>query len=181
MCAGRDRAVNTETKTTAADKHKSSSLFFFLFVADIGAGGIHGIPLLPVVFVPLISFLAFVCFSTYVNAQTLIKHTLFGRAWALLALALRVATFIKGNVISSSVGVWASSALFDLTWTFTIDALTYVRLLVVLTVSTLVHLYSTEYRSEDPHLARFLSYLSLFTFFRLLLITADNYIGLFLG
>lgn len=61
------------------------------------------------------------------------------------------------------------------------DGLTFVRLLVVLSVATLVHLYSTEYRSEDAHLPRFLSYLSLFTFFRLLLITADNFIGLFLG
>lgn len=54
-------------------------------------------------------------------------------------------------------------------------------LIVVLAVSTLVHLYSTEYMSEDPHLPRFLSYLSLFTFFMLLLITSDNFIGLFLG
>lgn len=61
------------------------------------------------------------------------------------------------------------------------DALTYAMLVVVLTVSTLVHLYSTEYMSEDPHLPRFMSYLSLFTFFMLLLITSDNFIGLFLG
>jgi NADH:ubiquinone oxidoreductase subunit 5 (subunit L)/multisubunit Na+/H+ antiporter MnhA subunit len=54
-------------------------------------------------------------------------------------------------------------------------------LLVVLVVSTLVHLYSIEYMSEDPHLPRFISYLSLFTFFMLLLITSDNFIGLFLG
>lgn len=54
-------------------------------------------------------------------------------------------------------------------------------LLVVLTVSTLVHLYSTEYMVEDPHLPRFMSYLSLFTFFMLLLITSDNFISLFLG
>ena len=54
-------------------------------------------------------------------------------------------------------------------------------LVVVLTVSTLVHLYSTEYMSEDPHLPRFLSYLSLFTFFMLILVTADNFISLFLG
>ena len=61
------------------------------------------------------------------------------------------------------------------------DALTYVMLIVVLTVSTLVHLYSTEYMSEDPHLPRFMSYLSLFTFFMLLLITSENFVGLFLG
>jgi NADH-quinone oxidoreductase subunit L len=54
-------------------------------------------------------------------------------------------------------------------------------LLVVLTVSTLVHLYSTEYMSEDPHAARFISYLSLFTFFMLILVTANNFVSLFLG
>ena len=54
-------------------------------------------------------------------------------------------------------------------------------LLVVVTVSTLVHLYSTEYMTEDPHTARFISYLSLFTFFMLLLVTSNNFVGLFLG
>jgi NADH-quinone oxidoreductase subunit L len=54
-------------------------------------------------------------------------------------------------------------------------------LIVVLTVSTLVHLYSIDYMSEDPHLPRFMSYLSLFTFFMFLLVTADNFVGLFLG
>lgn len=64
---------------------------------------------------------------------------------------------------------------------FGIDALTYIMLLVVLTVSSLVHLYSTEYMSEDPHLPRFISYLSLFTFFMLILITSENLVSLFLG
>lgn len=54
-------------------------------------------------------------------------------------------------------------------------------LLVVYTVSVLVHYYSTEYMAEDPHLSRFMSYLSLFTFFMFLLISADNFVGLFLG
>lgn len=54
-------------------------------------------------------------------------------------------------------------------------------LIVVLTVSTLVHIYSTEYMSADPHISRFISYLSLFTFFMLLLIASDNYVNLFLG
>lgn len=51
----------------------------------------------------------------------------------------------------------------------------------VMLVSTLVHIYSTAYMGEDPHLPRFLSYLSLFTFFMLLLISADNFVNLFLG
>lgn len=54
-------------------------------------------------------------------------------------------------------------------------------LVVVLTVSTLVHLYSVDYMAKDPHASRFMSYLSLFTFFMLLLITSDNFVGLFLG
>lgn len=54
-------------------------------------------------------------------------------------------------------------------------------LLVITGVSCLVHLYSTEYMANDPHLSRFLGYLSLFTFFMLLLVTADNFIVMFLG
>jgi NADH:ubiquinone oxidoreductase subunit 5 (subunit L)/multisubunit Na+/H+ antiporter MnhA subunit len=54
-------------------------------------------------------------------------------------------------------------------------------LLVVSSVSNLVHLYSTEYLSQDPHLVRFLGYLSLFTGFMLVLVCADNLIVMFLG
>ena len=54
-------------------------------------------------------------------------------------------------------------------------------LLVVNIVSALVHLYSTDYMSNDPHLPRFMSYLSLFTFFMLMLVTGDNFVILFLG
>jgi len=54
-------------------------------------------------------------------------------------------------------------------------------LFVVNIVSALVHLYSADYMSNDPHLPRFMSYLSLFTFFMLLLITGDNLVILFLG
>jgi len=59
--------------------------------------------------------------------------------------------------------------------------LTVVMLIVVTFISSLVHLYSTEYMSHDPHLPRFMSYLSLFTFFMLILVTADNFIQLFVG
>jgi len=52
---------------------------------------------------------------------------------------------------------------------------------VVTFVSSIVHLYSTEYMANDPHLSRFMSYLSLFTFFMLVLVTADNFIQMFVG
>ena len=54
-------------------------------------------------------------------------------------------------------------------------------LIVVNFNSTLVHLYSTEYMGEDPHLPRFMSYLSLFTFFMLILVTADSFVQMFVG
>jgi NADH:ubiquinone oxidoreductase subunit 5 (subunit L)/multisubunit Na+/H+ antiporter MnhA subunit len=66
-------------------------------------------------------------------------------------------------------------------WSFYFDSLTSVMLIVVTSISTLVHLYSTEYMEYDPHLPRFMSYLSLFTFFMLILVTANNFLQLFVG
>jgi len=54
-------------------------------------------------------------------------------------------------------------------------------LIVVTTVSSLVHIYSTGYMSGDPHVPRFMSYLSLFTFFMLILVTSNNLLQLFIG
>lgn len=76
---------------------------------------------------------------------------------------------------------WISSGLFYCNWAFFFDSLTYIMLLVVTGVSTLVHLYSSEYMGHDPHLSRFMSYLSLFTFFMIILITGDNFIQMFVG
>jgi len=61
------------------------------------------------------------------------------------------------------------------------DSLTVTMCLVVTSISALVHIYSTGYMSHDPHQPRFMSYLSLFTFFMLMLITSDNFLQLFLG
>src|SRR6185436_6692995 len=66
-------------------------------------------------------------------------------------------------------------------WALRIDTLTAVMLVVVTTVSALVHLYSIGYMAEDPHRPRFFSYLSLFTFAMLMLVTADNLVQLFFG
>jgi len=54
-------------------------------------------------------------------------------------------------------------------------------LFVILSISFCVHIYSIEYMYNDPHLSRFLSYLSLFTFFMILLVTAGNFLQLFIG
>lgn len=79
------------------------------------------------------------------------------------------------------LGSWITTEKTTMYWGFLFDTLTCVRLVVVTSISTLVHLYSTEYRSEDPHLPRFRSYLSFFTFFRLILVTAENFVQRFVG
>lgn len=61
------------------------------------------------------------------------------------------------------------------------DSLTCVMLLIITGISFLVHLYSLEYMLFDPHRVRFMGYLSLFTFFMLFLVTADNYLQMFIG
>lgn len=76
---------------------------------------------------------------------------------------------------------WVSSETLNVDWGFMFDSLTAVMCCVVTFISCLVHLYSTEYMSHDPHLPRFMSYLSLFTFFMLILVTADNFIQMFVG
>jgi NADH-quinone oxidoreductase subunit L len=76
---------------------------------------------------------------------------------------------------------WISAGTLNLDWAFRIDTLTAVMLVVVNSVSALVHLYSTGYMHEDPHRPRFFAYLSLFTFAMLMLVTSDNLVQLFFG
>lgn len=76
---------------------------------------------------------------------------------------------------------WISSEVLHVDWGFMFDSLTVSMCVVVTFISFLVHLYSTEYMSHDPHLPRFMSYLSLFTFFMLILISADNFLQMFVG
>ena len=76
---------------------------------------------------------------------------------------------------------WIQSGTFEVDWTIRVDPLSAIMMFVVSTVSTLIHIYSIGYMSHDPHIPRFMSYLSLFTFFMLSLVTADNFLQLFFG
>tara|TARA_R110002049_G_scaffold15993_11_gene64597 strand:- start:4575 stop:6509 length:1935 start_codon:yes stop_codon:yes gene_type:complete len=76
---------------------------------------------------------------------------------------------------------WINSGDFDVSWALRIDSLTAVMLVVVNTVSAVVHVYSIGYMSHDPHKPRFMSYLSLFTFAMLMLVTSDNFVQLYFG
>jgi NADH-quinone oxidoreductase subunit L len=76
---------------------------------------------------------------------------------------------------------WINSGDLQIAWSLRVDTLTAVMLVVVNTVSSLVHLYSIGYMDEDPNRPRFFAYLSLFTFAMLMLVTSDNLVQLFFG
>ncbi|MBO6526118.1 NADH-quinone oxidoreductase subunit L [Erythrobacter sp.] len=92
-------------------------------------------------------------------------------------------SFVNGTAEPSVVPVltWVQSGTLAFDWALRIDTLTAVMLVVINTVSALVHLYSWGYMEEDPDQPRFFAYLSLFTFAMLMLVTADNLVQMFFG
>nr|YP_010041705.1 NADH dehydrogenase subunit 5 [Cyanophora biloba]QPB15000.1 NADH dehydrogenase subunit 5 [Cyanophora biloba] len=76
---------------------------------------------------------------------------------------------------------WFLNENLTIFWGFLFDSVTCVMLIVITSISFLVHLYSIEYMGGDPHLGRFMSYLSFFTFFMLILVTGDNLVQMFVG
>jgi NADH-quinone oxidoreductase subunit L len=86
-----------------------------------------------------------------------------------------------GETARVPVARWITSGELDVAWSLRIDTLTAVMLVVVTTVSSLVHVYSIGYMHEDDGRERFFSYLSLFTFAMLMLVTADNLVQMFFG
>ena len=102
-------------------------------------------------------------------------------ASSLLSFVLCYEILINGSTVYIELGRWIESDLLITNFGLQFDMVTAVMLIVVTTISGLVHVYSTSYMREDPHLPRFMSYLSLFTFFMLVLVTSNNYVQLFIG
>jgi NADH-quinone oxidoreductase subunit L len=84
----------------------------------------------------------------------------------------------QNNIV---IATWINSGSLDVNWSMKIDSLSAVMLVVITSVSSLVHVYSIGYMSHDPHKPRFMAYLSLFTFAMIMLVTSDNFIQLFFG
>nr|YP_010322846.1 NADH dehydrogenase subunit 5 [Cornularia pabloi]UKP87534.1 NADH dehydrogenase subunit 5 [Cornularia pabloi] len=99
----------------------------------------------------------------------------------LLSIVICYEVLLNGCSVYIELGRWIESDLLAINLGLQFDMVTAVMLIVVTTISGLVHIYSTSYMREDPHLPRFLSYLSLFTFFMLVLVTSNNYVQLFIG
>ena len=88
---------------------------------------------------------------------------------------------LQGQAYTVTVLEWIQSGDLNLNWALKVDTLTAVMLVVVCTVSAMVHVYSIGYMHHDPDVPRFMGYLSLFTFCMLMLVTADNLVQMFFG
>ena len=136
----------------------------------------------PLVFLSLIGFCITGLFGRHIGPKGAAITT---TACLILSFFLSLFAFYEVGLMGSPVYIrlatWVSSEVLLVNWGFLFDSLTVIMCIVVTFVSSLVHLYSIEYMSHDPHLPRFMSYLSLFTFFMLILVTADNFIQMFLG
>ena len=106
----------------------------------------------------------------------------------LIAALLSVFVFVRigfgpenGKLVVAKLFTWFDSGTLNVEWALRVDTLTAVMLVVVTVVSSMVHVYSVGYMAEDPSVPRFMAYLSLFTFFMLMLVTADNLVQMFFG
>ena len=136
-----------------------------------------------IVFLPLVAAIV-AGFANKSFGATLPKAITTGALFVACALSWPIfLSFVLGDAQASVTPVlhFIQSGTFDVNWALRVDALTSVMLVVITSVSALVHLYSWGYMSEDPDQPRFFAYLSLFTFAMLMLVTADNLIQMFFG
>jgi NADH-quinone oxidoreductase subunit L len=136
-----------------------------------------------IVFAPLFGFLAAAVLGKNVSARA---SEIVTTALLFLSCILSWVAFVNvglGHGPSSTqvLGDWFTSGSLKIDWALRVDTLTAVMLVVVTSVSSLVHLYSIGYMAEDPSRPRFFGYLSLFTFAMLMLVTADNLVQMFFG
>jgi len=134
-----------------------------------------------IVFLPLLGFLIAGIFGPWIGARgaEYVTCSLLGVCFVLSWVAFVIVA--GGSDAHVAIGNWFTSGKLVAAWALRIDTLTAVMLVVVTTVSFLVHVYSIGYMADDPSRPRFFAYLSLFTFAMLMLVTADNLVQMFFG
>jgi NADH-quinone oxidoreductase subunit L len=140
-------------------------------------------PILLIVFLPLLAAIV-AGLGNRMLGNTIAKSLTTGALFISCILSWPIFVgFLTGSMEASVVPVlkWVESGTLSFDWALRVDALTAVMLVVITTVSALVHLYSWGYMEEDPDQPRFFAYLSLFTFAMLMLVTADNLVQMFFG
>lgn len=134
------------------------------------------------IFLPLLSFFVLSVLGRFFSKNFLLKIVLicFFIATILSFLNLYEIFFCQSSCLIPIFN-WIILSSLNIEWYFQYDNISSIMFVVVLFISSLVHYYSIEYMLNDPFIIRFISYLSLFTFFMLLLVSAGNYVQLFLG
>ncbi len=137
---------------------------------------------LSILFLPLIASIISGFFGRYVGDRNseIITSTLVSIS-AFLSIFVLYQVIVNQYEENIVIATWINSGSLNVNWSMLIDPLSAVMLVVVTSVSSLVHIYSIGYMSHDPHKPRFMAYLSLFTFAMLMLVTSDNFIQLFFG
>lgn len=138
--------------------------------------------ILLLIILPLLGFFSGISLGRVIGSNgTKILTTVFTFFSFLLSFTVFCSIVFFGKVYILTLGQWLDLGNLQVSWSFCFDSLTAVMLCVVTLISTFVHLYSTSYMENDPHITRFMSYLSLFTFFMLILVTANNFLQMFIG
>ncbi len=135
-----------------------------------------------IIFLPLIGSIISGFFGKFLGSRNSeILTSLFVSISAIFSFLIFYKVFNESYTNNLNILTWINSGTFNVNWSINIDALSSVMLVVVTLVSSIVHIYSIGYMSHDPHKQRFMSYLSLFTFSMLMLVTSDNFLQLFFG
>ena len=135
-----------------------------------------------IIFLPLLGSIISGLFGKYIGSRNSeIVTSLFVSISAFLSFIIFYKVLNQDYTNNLNIFTWINSGTLNVSWSIDIDALSSVMLVVVTLVSSLVHIYSIGYMSDDPHKQRFMSYLSLFTFSMLMLVTSDNFLQLFFG
>ena len=134
------------------------------------------------IFLPLFGAVIAGLFGRVIGARAaqLVTCGAMGAA-AVLSIVVFNEVVLQGEVGTVVLFDWFSSGELDVDWLLRFDELTGVMVFVVCVVSFLIHVYSIGYMAHDPHVPRFFAYLSLFTFFMLALVSADNFLQMFFG
>ena len=137
---------------------------------------------LAIIFLPLIASIISGFFGRFIgDRNSEIVTSLLVSISALFSIYVFYQVMVDGFQENIVIATWINSGELNVNWSMNIDPLSAVMLVVVTSVSALVHIYSIGYMSHDPHKPRFMAYLSLFTFAMLMLVTSDNFIQLFFG
>ena len=135
-----------------------------------------------IIFLPLIGSIISGFFGNFLGSRNSeILTSLLVSISSFFSFLIFYKVFNQNYTNNLNILTWINSGTFNVNWSINIDALSSVMLVVVTLVSSLVHIYSIGYMSHDPHKQRFMSYLSLFTFSMLMLVTSDNFLQLFFG